>query len=286
MPTLRLESELDTLDLDGIASTGQGVQALSGAGGFGLPQVSVQWLEGAGDGATYRGRRVLPRDIDLPLFFQAHDRAGLQDLLSRFARMMAGRCTLRLIEDDGSDWSTTVYRIGGGDYVYGADTIGETEFQTTVTLRAGDPYWTSSRAIRQEITNRGAGRGLLGGSLMKLAISSSQAVGEVQMENPGDAEAYPVWTARGPGRDLKAISSTGQGFEWLGTLAAGETLTIDTKTGLVQDDKGQNRYEELAPSPRLWTVPPGISMATISMQDVDGSSLIVAQWRPRKWMVV
>ena len=67
MPSLALENDTDALDLDYVFKYGRGIQALSGATGFGLPPVSIRWLEGAGDGALYRGRRVLPRDIDLPL---------------------------------------------------------------------------------------------------------------------------------------------------------------------------------------------------------------------------
>jgi hypothetical protein len=39
-------------------------------------------------------------------------------------------------------WSTTVVHTGGGDYNYGKDTTGETDLFTTITVRAGDPYFT------------------------------------------------------------------------------------------------------------------------------------------------
>lgn len=151
MPSLALESDRDYFDLDSVLKGDRGVQVLAGVTGFGLPPVQVRWLEGAGDGATYRGRRVLPRDIDLPLLILGQNRADLSDIWTRFALMMAGKCKLRLIEDDGSSWWTYVYRVGGGDYTYGVDTDGETEIRTVVTLRAPDPFFTAEIATQQVI---------------------------------------------------------------------------------------------------------------------------------------
>jgi hypothetical protein len=285
MPRLQLEGAGDVLNLDDIAQLGTGVQATTGATGLGLPDVSVQWLEGAGDGAMYRGTRVRPRDIDLPLFLSASDRAGLQRLLSRLAVMLAGECVLRLVEDDGTDWSAKVHRVGGGDYVYGTDTTGDTTLRTVITFRAGDPFFTYSRASRKRIANTGAGRGLLTG-LSRMRVSSSQAIGTILLENLGDAHAYPVWDVAGPGRDFKAISVTGEGFHWTGALAAGQSLRVDTQRGTVIDHTGANRYRQLAPAPRLWRIPPGTTLATASMEDVTAASSITCSWRPRKWMVI
>jgi hypothetical protein len=296
---LQLESTRDVINLDDIATKGTGVQALRGTQGLGLPPVDVQWLEGAGDGASFRGQRVKPRDIDLPLHIVARDRTHLKELLSRLAVMLAGPVTLRLIEADGSDWSTTVRRVGGGTYAYGVDTIGETDFSTVITLRAGDPFFTYSRTTRRTIENTGGGRGLLRG-LAKLRISASQAIGTITLENLGDATAYPVWDIHGPGRDFKAVATTGERLHWTGLLGRDDTLRIDTRAGTVVDGTGASRYAELAPAPRFWTIPPGTTVATASLEDtspgtpvpgqprgvVRGRSSISCTWRPRKWMVI
>jgi len=286
MPTLRLESATDVLDLDSIRKTGTGVQATVGATGLGLPQVSVQWLEGAGNGAIARGRRVLPRDIDVPMHLKANDREGLKALMNRLAMMLAQECTLRFIEDDGTDWSVKVWRTGGGDYVYGRDTTGEKDASIVITFRAGDPFWTYSRAISKTISNSGSGRGLLNGPLTGLSVASSQAIGTILLENTGSAPAYPVWTVVGPGRDFKALLPAGEGFHWTGTLLAGETLHVDTQAGTVKDGTGANRYAELAPAPRFWAIPPGTTSATASLEDATSDSSITCSWRPRSWVVI
>lgn len=285
MPRLQLESATDSFDLDEVLKSGRGVQALTGATGFGLAPKQVQWLEGAGDGAAYRGRRVLPRDIDLPLLIEGTDREDLKGLLSRLARVLSDECTLRFFEDDGTSWSANVVHVGGGDYVYGQDTIGERDLFTVITLRAGDPYFTFSNPTRKEIKNSTVRRSLIG-KLSKLQLSNSQAIGSIELRNLGDTNAFPVWKIYGPGNTFRAVSPTGEVLQWNGTLLAGQTLTIDVRAGTVVDNTGANRYNELASAPRLWLVPPGTSTAECSLQDVTFASSITCTWSPRKWMVV
>jgi hypothetical protein len=122
--------------------------------------------------------------------------------------------------------------------------------------------------------------------LARLQVSSSQAIGTILLSNLGDAPAYPVWDIVGPGRDFKAISVTGEGFHWTGVLAPGETLRIDTQVGTVRDGRGVNRYAQLAPAPRLWSIPPGTTQATASLENVTSASSVTCSWRPRKWVVI
>lgn len=279
-----MSSGADTLDLNEIADKGLGYQAKRGATGFGLPPVTVQWLEGAGDGAVYRRKRVQPRDIDIALEILARDREDLQARLSRLALTVSDRCTLILQNDDGTRWSTVVYRTGGGEFTYGVETTGEREFETVISFRAPDPYWTSSVTETRRIT--GATSAPFLSSLSNLNVAASQAIGEILLDNSGDAEAYPIWKIHGPGRTFTATSPHGERLRWNGTLAAGETLTIDTKKGTVVDQAGANRYNELAAAPRFWTVKPGLSTAEASLLDITKASAIVCSWQPRKWMVV
>lgn len=151
MVALALESATDSLDLDYVLKHGRGIQVLAGVTGLGLPPVNTRWLEGAGDGALYLGRRVLPRDIDLPLIIVGRDRADLTQLWSRLALMLNGKCKLRLIEDDGGSWFCEVYRVGGGSYTYGVDTDGEREIRTVITVRAGNPFWVAEAASQKII---------------------------------------------------------------------------------------------------------------------------------------
>lgn len=278
--TLVLENDVDTLRLDEGEQTGHGIQALAGMTGLGLPPVAAQWLEGAGDGARYRGQRVLPREVDLPLDIAGRDRAHLQQLVSRLARMLSGPCRMVFIDEDGVRWSTLVVRVGGGDYPY----TGGLDVQTTVTLRAPDPYLHSS-VISTERIGMQSGQPFLS-SLATLPVASSQAIGEISVDNPGDVDAYPTWEIVGPGKDLTLTSPRGESLRWTGTLAAGERLIIDTRAATVKDAKGANRYTLLDTAPRFWTLPPGISTAGVSLLDATTASRITCSWRPRIWMVI
>ncbi|MCD2462461.1 phage tail family protein [Streptomyces sp. MBT42] len=284
MPKLLLSGGTDTLDLNEIMDKGLGYQAKAGVTGFGLPPVSVQWLEGAGDGAVYRRKRVLTRDIDIPLEILARDRTHLQDMLSRLALALAGQCTLTLLDDDGTRWTTVVHRVGGGEYAYGENTIGEREFETVITFRAGDPYWTSSEAQIRYIGGSTAGSFLT--NMVTMSISASQAIGEIQLNNSGDAEAYPIWEVTGPGTNFEAVSPAGERLAWSGTLGTNDRLIIDTRKGTVVDQTGANRYAELDAAPRFWTVKPGLSTATAQLEEIGTASKITCTWRPRKWMVI
>jgi hypothetical protein len=285
MAKLLLENALDSLSLNGVEDEGRGVQATTGVSGLGLPPVSVQWLEGAGDGAMYRRTRVLARDIDIPLDIVGTDRDDLKSILSRLARMLAGPCTLRLVEDDGSDWSTDVVRVGGGEYAYGTDTTGNRDVQTVITLRAGDPYWTSSVTTTQQIGGTTTAGSFVSG-FMSMPVASSQAIGEITLENTGDVAVYPVWTIFGPGDNFKAISPTGETLYWKGTLAAGEKLIVDARYGTVKDGTGANRYSLLDTAPRFWAIEPGMSTCTASLLNTTSASKITVAWKPRKWMVI
>jgi hypothetical protein len=285
VPKLLLVSGADTISLDEIEQKGVGFQVKAGVTGLGLPPVSVQWLEGAGDGATYRATRVQSRDIDLPIEILANDRAELQMQLSRLALVLAGGCTLVLDEGNGVTWSTDVHRVGGGEYAYGGDTIGEREFSTVITLRAGDPYFTSSEQQVRTVGGNTAATAFLS-TLAAMPVAPSQAIGEITLSNTGDAPAYPVWEVTGPGDTFVATSPTGETLRWNGTLTAGQKLIVDTRKGTVVDGTGANRYDLLATAPRFWTVQPGTSTAVASLLNTTTTSRITCSWYPRKWMVV
>jgi len=282
---LQLESPLDVLNLNEVQEKGTGFQALTGLTGVGLPPVSVQWLEGAGDGSIYRGKRLLSRDIDLRLDIVGRDRAHLVELLSRLAMVLAEPCTLALIDDDGSRWTAEVVRVGGGDVTYGESTTGERDLQTVITLRSADPYFTSSEVSSQVIGGDTSTPGFLT-SMASMRVASSQAIGSITLENAGDAVTYPVWEIHGPGHAFQTVSPDHETLAWNGTIAAGEVLTVDTRTGSVTDQAGSNRYADLASAPRFWSIKPGLSTATAQLLGVTADSKIICSWRPRKWMVI
>ena len=292
MPRLTLESDTDFFDLDCLLTQDTGVQALSGVTGLGLPPVAGQWIEGAGNGSSFRGKRYLSRDIDIPLLVAGGNRAGLIALTMRLTRLFEGAPILRFVEDapNSPNWSCEVRRVGGGSYVYGVDTNGERDLSLVITVRSGDPFFTSSQTIRKTIGGGGipaAPRSLLP-KLSALRVSSSQALGTIDLDNTSSSvDSFPVWKVYGPGSDFRAISPSGEALVWRGTLAVGETLTIDAKRGSVIDGLGVNRYSLLDAAPRFWTIPEGFSTAVASLENITpGISQVDCTWSPRRGMMI
>lgn len=263
MATLSMETEDGlTIDLDGFLNHEAGLQVLAGVSGFGLPAIDTQWGEGAGDGARYRGRRVLPRDIDLPLLVSGDGRDGLRDAVRELSLAMRGKINLIWSDDDGQSWAVECYRVGGGDYVYGQDTYGEDTLLLSVTLRAGDPFWTRTTSDVITVGQRSTGVSMLD-DLSALNIIDAEMDGSLQVNNVGDAPTYPTFIVNGPVSTVLLKSPSGKKVEWTGTLRAGETLTFDMGEGTVRDHRGYNRYGGLSPAPQFWAFEPGISTATL-----------------------
>src|SRR6478735_5139115 len=65
-----------------LAAKAKGHEALAGIVGFGLPEQTNQWFDGAGSGSTWRGARIERRDMRIPMQVYAANRSQLAALLS------------------------------------------------------------------------------------------------------------------------------------------------------------------------------------------------------------
>src|SRR4051794_23078584 len=93
-PYITVTSRGGTLRSNEIAENGTGMEVKAGVTGLGLPPVTLQFDEGAGDGATFRGRRVLQRSIDLSFQIYGPTRASVKADLDRLATVLAHPCTI------------------------------------------------------------------------------------------------------------------------------------------------------------------------------------------------
>jgi len=278
-PGLRLElvGRNDTLELTEYTPLVGDVFATNGFDGAGFPDVEHYWFDGAGDGAAWRGARVQPRELNMPIEVTGPDRAAVAAVLRRLAVILNPHTVtpprLRVVEPDRTAWSVEVQRTGRADWTWGAGTNGHTWVRTTLALRAGDPYWTRESSERFTVSTVGSDAGLLSGSLAELNLTAGEAFGERVVTNAGDASAFVTWTLTGPGDHFVATSPDGEVLAWDGTLAEGDVLTIDNRTGEVTDDTGANRYDELAPAPRFWAIEPGQSTVSVALDNASPGHL-------------
>ncbi len=119
-----------------------------------------------------------------------------------------------------------------------------------LTLYAPDGYWRDTEAT---IVTRAYSPGVSFFNPFG-TLSSSQVFGNTVINNPGEVDAWPVWTITGPAESLTATNNTtGQSFILTYSLMAGETVTITTLRPTVRGPAGQNLVASLNwPTAQLW----------------------------------
>lgn len=98
-------------------------------------------------------------------------------------------------------------------------------------------------------------------------VSPSLTLGDAQVDNPGDVDAWPVWTITGPMTSMTATNlTTGYEFSLLYGLAAGEQVTITTNRPTVRGPAGQNLSGNLNwPNAYLWSLTPGTNQVVFNV---------------------
>jgi hypothetical protein len=249
--------------------------------GFGIPPTEVRIADSAGDGGFWRNTKRGVRDLDLPITVLGDDRDDVQDKLRQLAKLTQDKLGPTILKADYSDETSltmAVHYVGGAESQWGEDE-GLTWCKWVLSFQAPSPFWQSTDIESFSVTSGNTGRGLLP-ELTKLKLTSSQAVGTVNIDNTGDVAAFPIWRIRGPISNL-VISNGLQSFGLAVPVALGETITINTETGIVTDDTGANRYADLLPAPKLFSIPPGESVVTVNGVDADENTIITCSYQLR-----
>ncbi|MFD0853931.1 phage tail protein, partial [Actinomadura adrarensis] len=175
--------------------------------------------------------------------------------------------TLTVEAPDGSRRSIAAFYNGGldGEEDPMDDLMLCSQVFPRLEFLALDPYWTGGTVSDQWKAD--AGTPWFGP--LPLRLSPSQVLGNVTVDLPGDADAYPVWTITGPGVPIIQNVTTGRGFEFRGDapIDAGRTVTIDTRPDrlTVLDDLGNDLYASLEPFPDMWSLEPGANELQVEL---------------------
>lgn len=232
--------------------------------GFGIPPAEVRIEPSAGDGGVFRHSKRGVRDIDMSITTLGTDSSDVQTKLRRLSRILqdtSGAATLTASYPEEAPLFLKVYYVGGAESQWGTS-AGLTYNTWVISMQAPQPFWQSG--IREEfvVTTGNTGRGLLP-QLSKMRLTSSQVYGVITVDNTGDVPAYPIWYIRGPLTDVQ-ISYDNQAFSFTESILDGETITVNTSSGSVTDDQGTNRYNILAPAPKLFRVETGVTSITVN----------------------
>jgi len=246
--------------------------------GFGIPPTSVRIDESARYGGIHRYTRRGVRNVDMPVTVLGTSATDVESKLRRLAKLTqdtAGPTKLTALRDDG-DVFLELHYVGGAELEYGDDTGGYTWAKAMLSFQAPNPYWQSTDTESFIITSGNTGRGLLP-QLSKLKVSSSQAIGIVNVDNDSDVPVYPVIRVAGPVDNLQ-VSLDGQGWTFTESVTTGEVYLVDHETATVEDAAEANRYDILGTSPKFFTLPPGTSAVLIAGTGADSNTQITVEY--------
>lgn len=115
------------------------------------------------------------------------------------------------------------------------------------------------------------------------AVSDSLALGESQIDNTGDVDAWPTWTITGPMTAMTATNVT-TGYEFTVTypLAAGEQIIVTTDQPSVRGPIGQNLATSLDwPNAYLWSLLPGTNTVIMNVSGGASGTSVQLAYYPR-----
>lgn len=236
------------------------------------------------------------RDIVIPVVIVGDEPDDVEETLADLARAIdpvQGEVRVTHYRDDGTQrWLT-------GRYVAGLEMLGlelctSREVTAALAIRAYHPYWrTYATPITVEPPPATFGGGTTDTNAADVGVNDPIPVNGyvtdiefsaadipfnalvpfsggasstvlTTVTNPGDVDAWPVFTIVGPATAIEATNAT-TGKTWsLETLATGAQLIIDTTPGQrAVTVNGANAYGRLADGSSLWALPPGDSQVII-----------------------
>ena len=266
-------SEWDLLGSNGVALT-------AGARGMSMPPVDrFTSTSPALAGSRWRGSRTLEREVFWPLFVynDGGSQAWVEHDRAFWRTMDPTRPGLWSVTHPDGTIRTLVCRfVDDGDGVFDRDPSAAGWAVYGVTLVAEQPYWQGTPVTQtwktvSPVSFFGAGSGG-----PPFTISPGSSLAKASINNPGDVDAYPLYTITGP-VDSVSVGYAGNVVQ-LGAIADGQTRIVDTRPDrlTVKDQNGVDRWSELGASANFDApLPPGnpisLSLAMVGAGTVTAS---------------
>jgi hypothetical protein len=282
-----MSETLTWVDADGVAhdlTDANGARLLKGVEGRFMPPVSfIEEEVPLQPGARLRRPKTLPREVTLPVLFQAADASAMRAALRAWLRELnvdKGPGILRVLAPGGDTRELNCMYAGGLEIVENDATAAPTWQRAVLVFRAVDPYWYDGADTTETFTLGAPAATFF--PFFPLSLSASEVLAADAVDNGGDVDAWPRWVITGPGTDpvLKNIT-TGETLALTYELAAGETITIDTAPGAktIVGPDGSSIFEDLTAGSALWALAPGANALSIELNAADGSSSVELAYR-------
>lgn len=169
-----------------------------------------------------------------------------------------------------------VSEVLGEDSAFYAQRIG-------ATFLAHDPYWYSVGDTA--IVYTGDTEVATFFPFFPLRLSASSVfVNDSAISNPGDLEAWPVWTIEGPGSNIVMSNlTTNQSLTLNTAVSSGQSVTIDTRPGAktVLNDDGTSLFPLMTATSTLFSLQRGDNHIQVAMDSTSTTSAIRLAFRPR-----
>jgi hypothetical protein len=112
-------------------------------------------------------------------------------------------------------------------------------------------------------------------------FGAASPTGQVLVENNGNMETWPVLTITGPGTNPSIYNaSTDQRITFAYTLAAGETLVVDTLNRTVKLNGVTDRYSALDfTNTEWWPLVPGVNDIRLAFASYSAGATLKVDWR-------
>lgn len=233
-------------------------------------------------GETVAGVKLRARDVDLPLLVTCTNRHDfvekVRTLVSAF-NPDKGEGKLRVGHDRNSARELKCRYIGGLD----GDTNGKGWSPSTgmfvLTLRAADPFFYAPAPVREEFV---PGTPIAFFPFFPLVLTQGTVINTGTLNNNGDYTAWPIWTVTGPGTTLTLRNmTTGMVLQAVLSLAAGESLIIDTRPGIKTVLSGSTNYfSTLTSDSTLWGLARGNNNVQVELDGSDLNSRVAVAYYP------
>lgn len=262
-----------------------GVQIVAAepTGWEGLEFVTPIDTAGSRDGGLDGPQSVAPRELPVRGLMVAPDGRTLRRAIAALRRRLGPRKRVLWEQYDwGQDRRLAMICRASGDFratpAPGGDDSGVAS-QFSFTLVAANPPWKLSSGA-PEFVDIGLPVDTVSGRTYDKTYSynygaSTNPGGIGQADNTGDIDAWPLFEITGPvNSPIIENQSTGRSFLVVGNVAAGQTITIDSRTGRVEPSS----YRLVG---RPWVLAPGVNNIRwrASSGSFDPSANLRVIWR-------
>lgn len=255
--------------------------------GWGAAPVTMVTDPLARGGVSVRHQRREPRRLTWPLNIYGNSHA---EFLTRYRALMRaftstkykGAGILRIARTgEGVEAAREIEALYEDGFA-GEPRENWTFANPNLTLFCPDGFW---RSTEREFVRRSYSTAGTPYLAPYRTVSSSQVLGDTTVNNPGDVEAWPSWTIRGPATQLVATNrTTGESFTLTHTLAAGQTatITITPTRAMLRDHNNNNLVGKLNwPGAVLWGLVPGVNEVDFEVNGSGPGTEIELSYYPR-----